>query len=153
MDKKTILTIILALVLALISALLLFNKKDVEKNTDTVSQQEEIVSEEIELEQDLENANETILEEEQQEVLKSEKIVKPQYQQIQKTVVKPVVNSEAVSENVKIQEATIVEEATDYGIIKDEKTNTITVTREFRPSSKSKYLFKGYGQLVETTTK
>lgn len=151
MDKKTIITIILATLLALISACFILKKDTKEPSdleTQNIQQQEEIVSEEkANLIEDAKN--EEIIDDS-----KDEKTLKPlssysnkPAKNVQETPAKPVF------EQIVVQEGSVVEEVEkDYGIRKIGE-NSFEITREFNFKSPNKYSFKGYGVLDETSSK
>ena len=56
-----------------------------------------------------------------------------------------------IVENI-VQEASIVEEVPDYGIMKDEDGNII-ITRAFGPKTKYKYSFRDFGVIDKVSFK
>ena len=146
MNKRTIITIIIATILALIFALLFLNKNETETvENKTVIPEEVVVQEETVDEQKTEDLEEKNIEE------------KP-VQQVVKTYSKPsaqktVKNEETpVFDQIVVQEGSVVEEAEpDYGIRK--VGDTVEITREFKVKSPVKYSFKDFGILDKVTTK
>ena len=146
MDKKTIITIIIATILALVSAFLILNKNTTEKSVENVSTQQEETSttkEDIAIDEEM-----FVKEVEQTEkASETEKVSKPA-----KNVVKPQTSQTPVFDQIVVQEGSVVEEAEpDYGIRK--VGDTVEITREFKVKSPVKYSFKDFGILDKVTTK
>lgn len=145
MDKKTIITIIIATILALISAFLILNKNTTKKSVENVSTQQEEASI---AKEDIPNDEEIFEEAEQkEETSATEKVSMPT-----KNIVKPQTNQTPVFDQIVVQEGSVVEEAEpDYGIRKI--GDTIEITREFKVKSPVKYSFKDFGIIDKVTTK
>lgn len=150
MDKKTIITVILATVLALLFACVILNKKtNSEQINQQVSQQEKVVvlDEASVEEENLVEDNATNLNEESEKAKNSASI-----QPIKTNTVKSSTNKEPVFNKIVVQQGSVVEEVEqDYGIKK--VGNTIEITREFKVNSPIKYSFKDFGILDKVTTK
>lgn len=145
MDKKTIITIIIATILALISAFLILNKNTTQKSIENVSTQQEEASI---AKEDIPNDEEISEEAEQkEETSATEKVSMPT-----KNIVKPQTNQTPVFDQIVVQEGSVVEEAEpDYGIRKI--GDTVEITREFKVKSPVKYSFKDFGIIDKVTTK
>lgn len=146
MDKKTIITIIIATILALVSAFLILNKNTTEKSVENVSTQQEETSttkEDIVIDEEM-----FVKEVEQTEkTTETEKKSKPT-----KNMVKSQTSQTPVFDQIVVQEGSVVEEAEpDYGIRK--VGDTVEITREFKVKSPVKYSFKDFGILDKVTTK
>ena len=146
MDKKTIITIVLATLLALVTAFLVLNKNTTAiQNENNINQQEETIVE-----------NETITEIEKidsensvEEIKKDEKVLKPT---ASTKPVKSIVKDVPAEDKTIVQEASITKDAEpDYGIRK--VGDTVEITREFEVKSPIKYSFKDFGILDNVTVK
>lgn len=147
MNNKSIITIILAILLALVCAFYISKR---EKTLDSLNVDQQNVSQEVVIEESVKEESETVdsIENQQAEnlVVKKDFAVKNSTKKEEK---KPV-EDQTVVENV-VQEASIVEEVSDYGIIKDENGNII-VTRTFGKYP-IKYSFRDFGIIDKVSTK
>ena len=153
MDKKTIITIIIATIFALIATFVIFKKNTTTttENINVPQQQEEVVNTE---ETNDENAQSEIVAEENIEENKTEKtpVVKSVTKPAQDTTIKNNADETPVFYQIVVQEGSVVEEVEeDYGIKK--VGNTIEVTREFKVKSPTNYSFKDFGILDKVTSK
>ena len=157
MDKKTLITIILAALLALVSAFIILkrnNNNEVIKPAQTpieTNVENEFVSEEkVTLEEDMQ---EDTLEQTSE---KASSVIKLFDKKQAKTSSAQNLTEEFVEQpvfdNIVVQEGSVIKEVEeDYGIKKD--GDIIEVTREFKLKSPTKYTFKGFGFLDNVTTK
>ena len=145
MDKKTIITIIIATILALVSAYLILNKNTTDKLLENVSTPQEEVSITEEPTIDKEIATKEF--EQTKETSEAEKALKQT-----KNAVKPETSQTPVFDKVVVQQGSVVEEAEpDYGIKK--VGDCVEITREFKVKSPVKYSFKDFGILDKVSTK
>lgn len=141
MNKKSVFIIILATILALIISLLMSNKK-----ADLTTQEEETIQEVVQ---------EVTTVDEKMDAVEEDKavVVEPaKNAEIIKTAEDKVVDSatNTFSDEVKLQEATIVQESEyDYGVRKVDGTDIIEVTREFKLKTPTTYSFKDFGFLYK----
>lgn len=149
MDKKTIVTIIIATIFALIATFVIFKK-----NTTVTSENQDMQQQEIIVKEDkspAEDLQETAKTEDIDTVEKAptlKKITKPNT----KNATKNEITNEPAFDKVVVQEGSVIEEVEeDYGIKK--VGNIIEVTREFKIKSPTKYSFKGFGILDNVSTK
>ena len=156
MDKKTLITIILAAILALVSAFVLLKRNNTE-----VTKPAQIPIE-TKVEKDFVSEEKTTLEEDiQKDTLeqtseKASSVIKLfDKKQIQTNSTQNLVEEvieQPIFDNIVVQEGSVIKEVEeDYGIKKD--GDIIEVTREFRLKTPVKYTFKGFGFLDSVTTK
>ena len=149
MDKKTIITIVLATLLALVAAFIILNKNTTAvQNENNTNQQEEIIVED-ETSSETEKIENKNSEEEEEEIKKDEKALRPT---ASTKPVKSIIKEAPSEDKTIVQEASITKDAEpDYGIRKIGET--IEVTREFKVKSPTKYSFKDFGILDNVSTK
>lgn len=150
MDKKIIITIILATLLAFLCAYLFLNKNQIEEiELEQVPEvQVEIVLDEASVENKIEKQ-----EDNKQEIKKSDSdiIIKPVEEKI--IIKHDLINreSEKLNQEVIPQVNVSKEEVIDAGIIKNSE-GVIEITREFRANSSTKYSFKDFG-IIDKSSK
>lgn len=148
MNSKSIITIIIAILLAFICSLF-FMKKDTTPVSIYNENQEQVQKVIL---------NEGQIKETEKELLKEAKSMLDKVSTKEDSLVENIVKKEElksfagqpVLDNV-VQEASIVEEVPDYGIIKDENGNII-ITRPFG-KYQIKYSFRDFGIIDKVSTK
>ena len=149
MDKKIIITIILAALLAFLCAFLFLNKNQIEEvELEQIPEvQEEVVLDKASIKNKIE-----MPEANKQEIKKSDNdiIVKPVEEKI--IIKQELINKEAekINEEVIQQVSVSKEEIIDVGIIKNNE-GVIEITREFRADSPTKYSFKDFGTIYKSS--
>ena len=130
MNRKSIITVIIATLLAFLCAFLIFglNKKEshIYENTQKVETE---VLEKDDLTVDNMKSSEDIISEKQEQ-----------------KVFKITEEKKDIVEQPIVQEVSIVEEVQDFGIRKTEN-GEFEITREFKTISPTKFSFRGYGVL------
>lgn len=151
MDKKIIITIILATLLAFLCAYLFFNKNQIEEiELEQVPEvQEEIVLDKASVENKIEKQ-----EDNKQEIKKSDSdiIIKPVKEKI--IIKQDLINRDSENLNQEvIPQANVSkeEDVINAGIIKNSE-GVIEITREFRANSPTKYSFKDFG-IIDKSSK
>ena len=146
MNNKSILAIIIAVLLALFCSMILVKKEKSTQNTEI----KELKQEKIEAITDAENKVPTEFYKEDKNPLINEK---KDFQAVteKKEFVKNEIKFVEKAQENYIQEASIVEEVPDYGIVKDDN-GFIFVTREFKTISPKKFYFKDFG-VIEKISK
>lgn len=146
MNIKSLITILLAILLAFLCAFFVFKK---DKNVNFVEKTQQVIQEVME---EQTNAEDKLIKEEKEfsktEEIKNEKSVV--FKKNNEVVVEDFTEKPIV-ENI-VQEASIVEEVSDYGIMKDEDGNII-ITRAFSPKTKYKYSFRDFGVIDKVSSK
>ncbi len=146
MNNKSILTILIAVLLALFCSMVLIKKEKNVQNTDIKA----VEQEKIEVITDTLNNDKPEIYQEEETFLVNEK-EKSQTVVEKKEFVKNEIKVVEKAEENYIQEASIVEEVPDYGIVKDDN-GFIFVTREFKTISPKKFYFKDFG-VIEKISK
>lgn len=138
MNKKSIITVILATILAFLATffLFVFNKK-------TITEKPELKNE-IPVQ---EKAIETSIKEDvvQDKEVKNIKKESKEEDLIIKVIETPTIKPLKIVPQADNSEDEI-KKTDDAGIIKDEVSNEIVITREFKMQSPAKYSFVGYGE-------
>ena len=153
--KKSLLVISIAAILAFGVAIIL--KQD--KKSETLEKEQEqvsIVKDEVQEESDVNKTAEVVEDTEVTEVIEVKKALDKSVKQVS---AKPTVKSNEpkiehpVKKSVQVEplEGSVSEEKVDPGIMKENGTNNIIITREFKSKSRNKYVFEGFGIQVAPT--
>lgn len=155
MDKKMLLTILIAALLALLTTFIIIKKSEYSSLPEVQKQvqEETILSEEKNVSGNEEPVKEEANEEDNKEAdVLNKKAIQSQNVQKKTEVSKEVKVQKQLEERVVVQEGSVVEEVEkDYGVKK--VGDTIEVTREFKFKSPTKYSFKDFGILDKVSTK
>lgn len=139
MNRKSIITVIIAALLAFLCAFLIFglNKKEAHIYENTQKVETEVLEKDDLTVDNMKSSEKEKLETEKKDIISDKQ---------EQKVFKITEEKKDIVEQPIVQEVSIVEEVQDFGIRKTEN-GEFEITREFKTISPTKFSFKGYGVL------